>query len=236
VSGRSIDLNCDLGEGAGNDEAVMPFVSSASIACGFHAGDPTTIYRTLVSARLHGVRVGAHPSYPDRENFGRREMKHPPPAILRDCLYQIAGLAALAKAAGAMPAYVKPHGALYNAACRDAATAGPVVEAAEQFELPVMGLPGSMLEKVAAERGHIGFIAEGFADRRYNADGSLVSRDLPGAFVESPTEAAEQAARLIRERGVRSLCVHGDNPQALEFVKALRAALEAAGFEIRAGR
>jgi UPF0271 protein len=236
VSDRSIDINCDLGEGAGCDAAVMPLITSASVACGFHAGDPTLMYETLVAARLHGVRVGAHPSYPDREHFGRRELKHPPAAILKDCVYQIAGLAGLARAAGTVLSYVKPHGALYNAACREEAIAGPVVEAAERFELPVMGLPGSALELTAAKRGNIAFIPEGFADRRYRPDGSLVSRDQPGAFVESTDEAVAQVERLINERGVRSVCVHGDNPHAIEFVQALRAGLEKAGFAIRAGR
>lgn len=236
MSDRTIDLNCDLGEGAGSDELVMPLISSASVACGFHAGDPNLIYQTLVAARLHGVRVGAHPSYPDRAHFGRREVVRPPPAILRDCIYQIAGLTGLAKAAGAMVAYVKPHGALYNAACRDESVAAPVVEAAEQFDLPVMGLPGSAMELVAAKRGNIAFIPEGFADRRYTAEGALVSRDQPGAFVESPAEAVAQVERLIRDRGIRSVCVHGDNPRAVEFARELRGALEKAGFEVKAGR
>ena len=144
---------------------------------------------------------------------------------------QIGALTGLARAAGISLSHVKAHGGLYNRACRDDATARPVIAAAELFGLPLMGLPGSKLETLSA--GRVPFVAEGFADRRYRPDGSLVPRTEPGAFIHDPAEAVAQAERLIRERGVRTLCVHGDNPQAVAFVRALRAALTSHGFAIR---
>jgi 5-oxoprolinase (ATP-hydrolysing) subunit A len=196
------------------------------VACGFHAGDAVTARGTLRLAAAHGVRVGAHPGYADRENFGRRELDLPADRILDECLYQIGALAALARAEGLKLGYVKPHGALYNQACRDEAVARPVVEAAAFFGLPLLGLPGSRLGAAAA--GRVPFVAEGFADRRYQPDGSLVPRSRPDAFVTDPAEAAAQAERLL-ERGVRTLCVHGDNPQAVAFLRELRAALRRRG-------
>lgn len=226
-----IDLNCDLGEGVGNEAVLMPLITSANIACGFHAGDPATAREALKLAQTHGVRVGAHPSYPDRASFGRHEMERTADQIFEDCVYQVGALAGLARAVGVPLDYVKPHGALYNRACRDEATAKPLVAACAVFGLPVMGLPESALAACATER--IGFIAEGFADRRYRPDGSLVPRTDPAAFVESPEAAVAQAEGLIRTKGIRSLCVHGDNPEALAFVRALRTALQERGFVVR---
>jgi UPF0271 protein len=227
-----LDLNCDLGEGCPHDAELMPLITSASIACGFHAGDPATAHAALVAARQHGVQVGAHPSFPDREHFGREEMARSPEQIYQDCVYQIGALAGLARAVGLELHHVKPHGALYNMACRDDDYARPVVAAAELFGLPVLGLPGSRLQTCSA--GHVPFIAEGFADRRYQPDGSLVPRSRPDAFVEDPVEAVRQAELLVRGRGVRTLCVHGDNPRALAFVRELREALLRQGITIRA--
>jgi UPF0271 protein len=227
-----IDLNCDLGEGCPHDAELMPLITSASIACGFHAGDPVTAHAALAAAKRHGVQVGAHPSFPDRENFGRREMARGGPEIFADCVYQIGALAGLGEAVGISLGYVKAHGALYNMACRDDAFAGPVVEATALFELGVMGLPDSRLEAVSA--GRCRFIAEGFADRRYLPDGSLVPRSQPDAFVEDPAEAVRQAEWLLTTKGVRTLCVHGDNPDAVDFVRELRAALLARGLHVRA--
>jgi UPF0271 protein len=227
-----LDLNCDLGEGCPYDAELMPLITSASIACGFHAGDPATAHAALRAAREHGVGVGAHPSFPDREHFGREEMQRSQEQVFQDCVYQIGALAGLARAVGLELRYVKPHGALYNMACRDDAYAWPVVAAAEVFSLPVLGLPGSRLQALSA--GHVPFIAEGFADRRYLPDGSLVPRSRPDAFVEDPVEAVRQAQGLLRDRGVRTLCVHGDNPRALGFVRALRDALARQGITIRA--
>jgi UPF0271 protein len=225
----NIDLNCDLGEGCPHDAELMPLITSANIACGFHAGDPSTMWAALKLAAAHGVLAGAHPSFPDRESFGRREMERSEQQVFEDCVYQIGALRALASAAGATCSHVKPHGALYNMACRDERYARPVAAAADLFGLPVVGLPGSRLQ-TASKR----FLAEGFADRRYLPDGSLVPRSRPDAFVEDVEEAVRQAVWLVRERGVQTLCVHGDNPQAVAFVRALRAALEREGIHIRA--
>jgi UPF0271 protein len=226
-----IDLNCDLGEGCPFDAELMPLITSANVACGFHAGDPATVHATLRAAAQHGVQVGAHPGFADREHFGRRELQRTEEQVFEDCVYQVGALAGLARAVGLELRYVKPHGALYNMACRDDAYARPVGAAAELFGLPLMGLPGSRLEALSA--GHCPFVAEGFADRRYQPDGSLVPRSRPDAFVEDPTEAVRQAERLLREQGVRTLCVHGDNPEALAFVRELRAALLRQGIVIR---
>jgi UPF0271 protein len=227
-----IDLNCDLGEGCPGDAELMPLITSANIACGFHAGDPATALAALTSAARHGVRAGAHPSLPDREGFGRRELARTEQQVYEDCVYQIGALAGLARSAGMVLSHVKPHGALYNMACRDEAYARPVVAAVTLFGLPLLGLPRSRLQ--ALSNGRCPFIAEGFADRRYLPDGSLVPRGRPDAFLESPTEAVRQVRWLIEEQGVRTVCVHGDNPQALAFVRELREALTRQGFAIRA--
>jgi UPF0271 protein len=226
-----IDLNCDLGEGCTYDDELMALITSANVACGFHAGDPATAHAALASAARHGVQVGAHPGFPDREGFGRRELVRDERQVFEDCVYQIGALAGLARAVGLAPRYVKPHGALYNMACRDDAYARPVVAAAEVFGLALMGLPGSRLEAVAG--GRVTFVAEGFADRRYLPDGSLVPRARPDAFVAAPDEAVRQAEWLLREKEVRTLCVHGDNPRAIAFVRALREELSRRGVEVR---
>jgi UPF0271 protein len=232
MSTTSIDLNCDLGEGCPHDAELMPLITSANVACGFHAGGPAEAAAALVLADRHGVRAGAHPGLPDREHFGRRELDRSESEIYQDCVYQAGALAGLARAAGLALTHLKPHGALYNRACRDDAYARPVVAAAELFGLAVLGLPGSRLEALSA--GRCRFVAEGFADRRYLPDGSLVPRGRPDAFVHDPDEAVRQALELLRQRGVRTLCVHGDNPQALAFVRELRAALERQGVAVRA--
>lgn len=226
-----IDLNCDLGEGCPHDAELMPLITSANIACGFHAGDAATAHAALRSAARHGVQAGAHPGFADREHFGRRELQRTEEQVFEECVYQVGALAALARAAGTVLCYVKPHGALYNMACRDDAYARPVVAAVEQFGLALMALPGSRLDLLA--RNRCPFVAEGFADRRYLPDGSLVPRARPDAFVEDPAEAVRQAEWLLRERGVRTLCVHGDNPKALAFVRQLREALVRQGIAIR---
>src|SRR5947209_5093977 len=226
-----IDLNCDLGEGGRFDAELMPLITSANVACGFHAGGPADALAALRAAARHGVHAGAHPGFADREHFGRRELDQSEEQIYEDCVYQIGALAGLARAAGTALRHVKPHGGLYNRACRDDAYARPVVAAAELFGLPLVGLPGSRLE--ALSRGRCPFVAEGFADRRYQPDGSLTPRARPDAFVGDPTEAVRQAEWLLREKGIRTLCVHGDNPEALAFVRELRAALTRMGFAIR---
>jgi UPF0271 protein len=227
-----IDLNCDLGEGCPHDAELMPLITTANIACGFHAGDAATALRSLRLAARHGVQVGAHPGYADREHFGRLEQPLDEENIFAECVYQIGALAALARSAGLTLRHVKPHGALYNQACREDGFAKPVIAAVEQFGLVLMGLPGSRLQVLCA--GRCPFVAEGFADRRYLPDGALVPRSRPDAFVEDAAQAVEQALWLVREKGVRTLCVHGDNPQAVAFVAELRAALERQGITIRA--
>jgi UPF0271 protein len=231
IAAMNLDLNCDLGEGCPHDAALMPLITSANIACGFHAGDAATAHTALLLAARHDVQVGAHPGFADREHFGRKELIRSAPQIFEECVYQIGALAGLARAAGVALRYVKPHGALYNQACREDAYARPIVEAAALFGLDVMALPESRLEALSA--GRCGFVREGFADRRYAADGSLVPRSQPDAFVTDPAEAVRQAEWLLRERGVRTLCVHGDNAQALTFVRALREALQRQGIVLR---
>ncbi|MFO0802521.1 MAG: 5-oxoprolinase subunit PxpA [Gemmataceae bacterium] len=218
-----IDLNADLGEGAGFDAALMPLITSANVCCGKHAGGPDEIRDTLALANSHGVAVGAHPGYNDREHFGRLEM-HLGSNELRELLRS--QIAAIPDAR-----YVKAHGALYNQACRDDAVAGSIAEVAAKRGLPVVGLPGSRLAAAAARFG-APFVAEGFADRRYREDGSLVPRNEPEAFVHDPAEAVRQVERLIRDRGIRTVCIHGDNPQAIEFAAAVRQALLDAGFHL----
>ncbi len=225
-----IDLNCDLGEGCASDADLMPLITSANICCGFHAGDAEKTFAAIQLAVQHDVQVGAHPGFPDREEFGRREMNWSPERIYRECLFQVGAFFGLSLAANCKVSYLKPHGALYNMACRDETIATPIIEAAKRFGLPVMGLPDSQLQ--CAAEGSVRFIAEGFADRRYRSDGSLTPRSEPNAFVEDPTFAAEQAHRLIADHGVLTLCVHGDNPHALAFVAALRASLLGRNFSI----
>jgi UPF0271 protein len=225
-----VDLNCDLGEGCPFDDQLMALVTSVNIACGYHAGDASTARTALTSALALGVQAGAHPSFPDREHFGRIEMARTEAQVFDDCVYQIGALAGLARAAGVRLRHVKPHGALYHRACRDDAFGRAVVEAAALFELWVVGLPGSRLEALSA--GRCPFVAEGFADRRYLSDGTLVPRTQPHAFIEDAAAAVQQVVWLLRERRVRTICVHGDNPQALDFVREVRAALTTAGYRI----
>lgn len=227
----NVDLNCDLGEGCPYDAELMPLITSANIACGFHAGDPATAHAALALAARHGVSVGAHPGFADREHFGRRELERTEQQVFEECVYQVGALLGLARSVRTSVHYVKAHGALYNMACRDGRYARPVVATAELFGLHLLGLPDSRLQAVS--EGRCPFVAEGFADRRYLPDGSLVPRSRPDAFLGGPEEAVRQVEWLLRDRNVRSICVHGDNPQALAFVRALRAALERQGIAVR---
>ena len=242
-----MDLNSDLGEGygrwtLGDDAALLEIVTSANVACGFHAGDPATIDRTVRTAVERGVAVGAQVSYPDLVGFGRREIDVPPGDLTADVLYQLGALEAFARAAGSRVRYVKPHGALYNRIVRDPVQAAAVAEAIRRYDpaLPLLTLPGSAAAAAAAEAG-IEAVGEGFADRAYTGDGRLVSRREPGAVLDDPGRVAARAARMATEGRVgtvdggevavevRSLCVHGDTPGAVELARAVRAALEEAG-------
>lgn len=227
-----IDLNSDLGEGCGLDGELMPLLTSANICCGMHAGDYATSHAALGLARRDDVVAGGHPGYEDKEHFGRRELVLSEDQVFFLCLYQVGGLMALARELDLPIRYLKPHGALYNQACRDDKYARAVADAAQLLGLPLLGLPGTRMEALAHLRCR--FVAEGFADRRYQPDGTLVPRSQPDAMVDDPEEAVRQAEWLIRDKGVRSLCVHGDNPQALTFVRNLRSELERRGFTVRA--
>lgn len=230
-----IDLNADLGEGAGFDAELMPLITSANVCCGLHASGPSEMARTLELAQSRGVTVGAHPGYDDRANFGRVERNLSAQDIFDLLTYQLGAMLALVSGRNMEMRYLKAHGALYNQACREMTVAESVAGAAYGYcgGLPVMGLPGSALEAATQARG-LQFIPEGFADRRYRPDGSLVPRTEPGAFVHDPDEAVNQVEWLVRDKGVRTICVHGDNPDAVAFTKAVRAALLARGFTLKA--
>lgn len=227
-----IDLNADLGEGAGFDRELMPLITSANVCCGLHAGGPSETVATLDLALGHGVALGAHPGYDDRANFGRVEHDILSPQLINLVLSQVRALESLAREKGSRVAYVKPHGALYNQASRDRRIADCVVEATAALGLPLVGLPSSQVEEAC--RGRLPFVAEGFADRRYRSDGSLTPRTQANAMIHEPDEAVKQVEWLVRERGVRTICIHGDNPQAVAFAGAVRAALVAGGLILRA--
>ncbi|SOZ34240.1 5-oxoprolinase subunit PxpA [Cupriavidus neocaledonicus] len=243
-----IDLNADLGEGCGNDEALLALISSANIACGWHAGDAATMVQTVKWALAQGVAIGAHPSYPDRDNFGRTEMQRDPEHVYADVLYQIGALAAIVRAQGGVLHHVKPHGALYNQAVRDPALARAIVRAVRDFDadLVFFGLAGSQMIEVAKEAG-LRVKQEVFADRGYNPDGTLVKRGTPGALHEDEEVALDQTLTMVREQRVRAIdgtwvpiqaetvCLHGDGAHALAFARRIRERLGAEGIAIRAG-
>ena len=246
----TIDLNADLGEGFGNtrashDEALLDFVSSASIACGFHAGDATTMRATVRAAKLRGVTIGAHPSYPDLPGFGRRELGLSSKEILHHVTYQIGVLRDVCGAEGAKLSYVKPHGALYNRAARDREVANAVVKAIRDVEasLTLLGLPDSEMAR-AAERGGIAFASEAFVDRAYKPDGTLVPRGEPGAVIHDVKSAVQRAVMLVKGQTItaddgselriaaQSLCVHGDTSDATSILRALNSRLQESGVTI----
>jgi UPF0271 protein len=249
--GARIDLNADLGEGfgawtMGADEGLLEHVTSANVACGFHAGDPRVIDRTVGLAARAGVAVGAHPSHFDLRGFGRREIHAAPAEVEADVLYQVGALQAFASAHGVALRHVKPHGALYNQAALDETLAGAIARGIARSGpgLILVGLAGSRAMRTAAEAAGLRFAAEAFADRRYDADGTLVSRRVPGSVIHDPQAAAEQALRIARGSVLaadgrevplqaRTLCLHGDNPNALEIARAVRRALDGAGIELR---
>ncbi|HHR6136838.1 5-oxoprolinase subunit PxpA [Providencia alcalifaciens] len=247
---KKIDLNSDLGESfgqwqMGNDEAILGLVSSANIACGFHAGSPDGILKTLIAAKKHGVTVGAHVGYPDLVGFGRRNMDIASNELTADVIYQIGALQGLAKAAGTEVRYVKPHGALYNTIAHDKRQAMAVIEGilAIDSHLTLVALAGAPLISWAQEAG-LNVVAEAFADRAYNSDGTLVSRKLAGAVLHDPELVAKRMLQLVNDGGViaidgqftpieaGSICVHGDSPGALEMAAKVREILEQQGINI----
>jgi len=236
----SIDLNADVGESfgrwqLGDDSALLPLLTSANVACGFHAGDALTLRRTVTEAALHGVAVGAQVSYRDLAGFGRREMAVEPDELAADVLYQIGALAGLSRTAGTTVRYVKPHGALYHRTLKDPMQASALVAAIIDYDqdLPVMTMAGGEVEKAARTVG-LRVVLEGFADRAYDQFGRLVPRTQEAALLTDPADAARQAVRLAESGQVDSLCLHGDTPGAPLLARAVRAALEEAGFNLRA--
>lgn len=246
-----IDINSDLGEsfGAwkmGDDAAMLDIVSSANVACGFHAGDPAGILRTLRAARQRGVAVGAHVGYRDLAGFGRRNMDPSSEELVGDVIYQIGALKGLAAAAGTAVTYVKPHGALYNTIATDERQANDVITAIRSVDpgLVLLALAGSPLIRQARAAG-LAVVAEAFADRAYSADGQLVSRREKGAVLHDPEEIARRIVRMARDGVIRSIdggdvaidaqsvCVHGDSPDAVSIARRLRAGLEEAGLSVR---
>jgi 5-oxoprolinase (ATP-hydrolysing) subunit A len=228
ASEHTIDLNADLGEGFPNDQALLARVTSASISCGAHAGDRGTILETLREAKVRGVQVGAHPGYPDREGFGRREQSMSAEEVERLILAQFDELAALADEVGLTLRYVKPHGALYNQAQRQVVIAEGVIGAVARLGLPVLGQPDSVVED-QARAADVRFVAEGFPDRRYRPDGRLVARREPDAVLSDLAEVEAQVVRLVEQGVIRTLCIHGDDPSAVANADTVRAALERHG-------
>ncbi|APH03057.1 hypothetical protein ASJ30_07425 [Janibacter indicus] len=242
-----IDLNADLGESfgrwsLGDDDAMLEVVTSANVACGFHAGDPTVLRHSCEGAAARGVAIGAQVGYRDLAGFGRRFIDVVPAELTDDVLYQIGALEAFARVAGTRVRYVKPHGALYNAIVHHEEQAAAVVEAVVQYDrsLPVLGLPGSAWLRLAEEAG-LTTVGEAFADRAYTPEGRLVSRREPGAVLHEPDEIAQRCVRIATEGELvavdgsvvpapaGSLCVHGDSPGAVEIARRVRAGLDAAG-------
>lgn len=241
----TIDLNADLGEGMGDDLALLEVVTSANVACGAHAGDRATARATVGAAVARGITVGAHPSYEDRANFGRTVVDVDGAELTEQVLRQLAFLDQVAAASGGRVAYVKPHGALYNAIVAHEAHAAAVVAAVAEYApgLPVLGLPGSVFLRLAEDAG-LRPVGETFVDRAYAPDGTLVPRSVPGSVLHDPDAVAARAVRLATAGVVdavdgtvvrveaSSLCVHGDSPGAVAMARAVRAALEAAGVTV----
>jgi UPF0271 protein len=246
----SVDLNADLGESYGRytlpgEAELLSLITSANVACGFHASDPLVMQRTVSAAAGRGVTIGAHPSYPDRVGFGRRELAATPAEIAADVTYQVGALEAFCRAAGTQVRYVKLHGALYHRAARDRDVAKAVTFALRQLDsdLVILGPEGSALLLAAAETG-LDVAREAFVDRAYQPDGHLVPRGTPGAVLDDATMIAERALRMVQDKNVvaidgtrcmvraDSLCVHGDGAKAVEIVRAVRQRFEAEGISL----
>lgn len=242
-----IDLNADLGEGCDTDDALLDLVSSANIACGWHAGGAATMQSSVRAAVAKGVAIGAHPSFHDPANFGRTEMDLPPNEVYAAVLYQLGALAAFATAAGGRITHLKPHGALYNQAARDIPMADAIAAAVRDFDpsIAIFGLANSQLI-AATRRAGLLAIEEAFADRGYRDDGSLVPRSEPGALIDDEHTVLERTIAMVREQRVRAVsgkwvplnaqtvCLHGDGPHALVFARRIRARFDAEGIEVKA--
>lgn len=243
----NIDLNADLGEGCASDAELLTLVSSANIACGFHAGDAQTMLSSVRNALKNGVAIGAHPSFPDRENFGRTAMTLPPETVYAQMLYQVGALAAIAKAEGGVLRHVKPHGMLYNQAAKDPQLADAIAKAVHACDpaLVLVGLAGSELIR-AGERYGLVTRQEVFADRGYQPDGSLVPRSQPGALIDDEEQSLAQTLGMVESGRVQSVtgawasvvaqtvCIHGDGEHALAFARRLREAFTTRGIHITA--
>lgn len=248
----TIDLNCDMGESygryqIGQDDLVFPHITSSNIACGFHGGDPLHIEQTVQKAIKYNVLIGAHPGYPDLQGFGRRNMQIPAAELKSIVKYQIAALKGLVESHGAQLVYVKPHGALYNTMARDMQEATTVIEAILEIDdkLKIMGLAGSLVKNLVKQKGGQ-FIAEAFADRSYNLDGSLMSRTQKGAVLHDPEIIAQQVLSIVQKKGVKSIsgqfvnidaqsiCIHGDNPKVVPILNAISAMLHQADIQKKA--
>lgn len=247
---KTVDLNSDLGESfgtyrIGNDEAILPHVSSANIACGYHAGDPVTMEQTVRLAKASGIAIGAHPGFPDLMGFGRRNMEASPVEVKAYVKYQLGALMAFAMSYGMKLQHVKPHGAMYNMAAKDTRLAQAIAEAVAEVDggLVLLGLSNSLMLS-AGEAAGLRVASEVFADRAYREDGTLVPRNQPGAVLHDEQMVIRRAIRMVSEGRVTavtgkdiamkadSICVHGDNPQAIAFVKNIRVAFESAGIRI----
>jgi UPF0271 protein len=241
----SVDLNCDMGEGMSHDAELMPYISSANIACGFHAGDSSIMQATVSLALKHGVAIGAHPSFPDKENFGRTNMTLSGKEIYEMTLYQIGALHAIAKANGTQLHHVKPHGALYNMAALSSEISNAIVKAIHDFDrgLILYGLASSEMIKAAQSKG-LAFKQEVFADRTYQSNGTLTSRSQPNALIEEADVAVKQVMQMVKDKTVTTIigeripiqadtiCIHGDGAHAVQFAKALHAKLKEEGISI----
>jgi 5-oxoprolinase (ATP-hydrolysing) subunit A len=245
----SVDINADLGEGSGHDNELFELISSANIATGFHAGDSDTMHAAVCAANEHGVAVGAHPSFFDRENFGRKELKISNEEVFDAVAYQLGIFQAIASALDVRPNHVKPHGALYNMAVRDAELADTIARAIKSVDPKlILFAPDNSELAHAGEANGVQIAREIFADRNYLNDGWLVPRTRPDALLRDPKEAAQRVLRMLREGKVRSvegrdvdvrgetICVHGDTPGAVEFARELRTQLEGEGVRISAPR
>lgn len=236
----TIDLNCDMGESfgnykIGNDDQVMPFITSCNVACGFHGGDPLQIEKTIKHALKYGLQIGAHPGFPDLQGFGRRRMQVPADELRAIIKYQIAAIKGITESLGGQLTYVKPHGALYNMAADDAKIAESILQAIQEIgeDIAFMGLAGSQSMEQTTKKAGIRFIAEAFADRRYTPNGRLQSRSIEGAVIHDPQQAAAQVLTIAKDKQVtssentiihleaQSICIHGDNPKVGEILQAI---------------